>query len=296
MNRGDVLEIIQSTSWTGPFWAADQARSIAALEAGKIVFFPNLAFELEPSETAWLKHDASDPRRKNVSFDPRTKQVRGTKCTGEELAQLGAMIDRFGTQADTLVRNLIPRYAAKLERARTSFRPIEIAERDYSPRHNDRLMHVDAFPTRPLHGRRILRLFANVAPGDSPREWRVGESFPDFARKYMPTIRGPVPGQSWLFDKLGLTKGRRSDYDHYMLKLHDAAKMDSGYQDDAPQVAVSFPSRSVWMCFTDSVLHAAMSGRLAFEQTFHLPVEAMAEPILSPLRVLEGLAARPLAS
>jgi len=39
-----------------------------------------------------------------------------------------------------------------------------------------RLLHIDAFPSRPMHGRRILRFFANVAP-DAPRHWRVGEPF-----------------------------------------------------------------------------------------------------------------------
>ena len=63
-----------------------------------------------------------------------------------------------------LVSGLLPGYAAALQRARTSFRPAEIAGRAYSPRHDDRLLHVDAFPTRPMAGRRILRVFSNVAP------------------------------------------------------------------------------------------------------------------------------------
>ena len=46
---------------------------------------------------------------------------------------------------------------------------------------DDRLLHIDAFPSRPMRGRRILRFFANVAP-NSPRHWHVGQPFEDFAR------------------------------------------------------------------------------------------------------------------
>ena len=62
------------------------------------------------------------------------------------------MLRRFGDAAETLLRDLLPAYAPALERARTSFRPAEIAGRDYSPRHDDRLLHVDAFPSRPMRG------------------------------------------------------------------------------------------------------------------------------------------------
>jgi len=93
---------------------------------------------------------------------------------------------------------------------------------------------------------------------------------------------------------LRLTKGRRSRYDHLMLGLHDAGKLDAAYQENAPRVALGFPPGTTWMCFTDAVLHAALAGRCALEQTFYLPVEAMAEPARSPLRVLERLSGRAL--
>jgi hypothetical protein len=58
---------------------------------------------------------------------------------------------------------------------------------------------------------------------------------------------------------------------------------------------VSFASGTTWLCFTDQVLHAALAGHCALEQTFHVPVSAMADPALAPLRVLERLTARHLA-
>ena len=79
-----------------------------------------------------------------------------------------------------------------------------------------------------------------------------------------------------------------------MLGLHDAGKMDDRLPDKAP-ARWAFPPGTTWLCFTDAVLHAAIAGRCALEQTFHIPVEAMARPEAAPLRVLESLAGRVLA-
>ncbi len=79
-----------------------------------------------------------------------------------------------------------------------------------------------------------------------------------------------------------------------MLALHDLAKLDDDYQRTAPRREASFASGGAWTVFTDAALHAAMAGQHALEQTFLLPVDAMAEPGCSPLRTLERLAGRPL--
>ena len=205
------------------------------------------------------------------------------------------MMQRFGDSAERMLRDLLPDYAATLERARTSFRPAEIAGREYSPRHDDRLLHVDAFPSRPMRGHRILRLFCNVALDGAPRAWRVGEPFADFAQQFLPRTGGALPGSAWLLERLGITKGRRSEYDRIMLRLHDTGKLDAAYQSSAPKTDVMFAAGTTWLCFTDQVLHAALAGHCALEQTFHLPVAAMAHPERSPLRVLERLAGRDLA-
>ena len=198
---------------------------------------------------------------------------------------------RFGSQATGLVHALLP--YTHVERARTSFRPVEVRGRHYSKISDDRLLHIDAFPSRPMRGRRILRFFANVSSG-SERRWQVGEPFEDFARAFLPRLRPHLPGKSWIYDKLGVTHGRRSPYDELMLSLHDAAKLDSDFQNKSPQTAVSFPPGSCWLVFTDMVLHAALGGEFALEQTFHLDVEELAEPQRAPIRVLERLSGRPL--
>ena len=69
----------------------------------------------------------------------------------------------------------------------------------------------------------------------------VGEPFEDFARSFLPRVGPHLPGKSWLYDKLGVTRGRRSLYDELMLSLHDAAKLDDDFQKNSPRQAVDFP-------------------------------------------------------
>jgi 3-deoxy-D-manno-oct-2-ulosonic acid (Kdo) hydroxylase len=294
MDEGIVLQL-PVEQWDGPITPEIRTVALTALEAGRVLVLPHLPFALREPERQLLSANAADNTRKNISFDPATGTAHGTTLAGEEMTRLKAMLDRFAHQTETLIQNLFPSYAPALERARTSFRPAEIAGRAAPPRKDDKRLHVDAFPTRPMRGRRILRVFSNIAPDGTPRVWRLGEPFPDFAAKFFPRLRPSLPGQGWIMAQLGLTKGRRTPYDFLMLGLHDTSKLDAEYQARAPATEIAFPPGTTWLCFSDSVLHAATAGRFALEQTFHIPVEAMAHPELAPLRVLESLAGRPLA-
>ena len=91
-----------------------------------------------------------------------------------------------------------------------------------------------------------------------------------------------------------MTKGRRSEYDHLMLGLHDAAKADVAYQGSCEQQVVRFAPGTTWLCFSDQVMHAAVSGQYMLEQTIHLPVAALYDPASSPLAILERLTQRTL--
>ncbi len=294
MEAHDVIETLPIADWHGPFDAALRARAIDALEAGRVLL-AQLPFGLAPDEAFLLSPAIMGSERKNISFDPASGHIGNTSLAGAEAECLRAMMRRFGDAAEQLLHGLLPAYAPALERARTSFRPAEIAGREYSPRHDDRLLHVDAFPSRPMRGHRILRLFCNIAPDGAPRAWRVGEPFPDYASAFLPRTGSALPGSAWLLGQLGITKGQRSEYDRIMLRLHDVGKLDAGYQSAAPRADLTFAAGATWLCFTDQVLHAALAGHCALEQTFHLPITAMAHPERSPLRVLERLAGRVLA-
>jgi hypothetical protein len=295
MTADEVLERLAVDTWRGPFEPVIQARAAEALEDGKVLVLPDLPFAIAPDETRLLDPTTLGEHGKNVSLDPQTRRLSNTAVPAADAALLAAMMQRFADATLALLTDLLPRYSAQLERARTSFRPAEIEQRVYSPRRDDRRLHIDAFPTRPLGGRRILRVFCNVAPDGAAREWLIGEPFIDYAQTLLPRVKTPVPGSAWLRQQVGLTKGRRGRYDHIMLGMHDAGKFDAGYQAQAPRAAVNFPAGTTWICFTDQVVHAALAGHCALEQTFHLPVAAMLHPERSPVRVLERMTGRQLA-
>jgi hypothetical protein len=289
----DPIATFDLTHWTGPFDEATRAGAQDALESGKVLYFPKLPFTVGNSENALLTDALSNGRAKNISRDPDGK-IQGDAASPQAAAQLSAMMGRFASYARALVLSLFPGYARTIDQARTSYRPVEIAGRSYSARNDDKRLHVDAFPSRPQRGRRILRVFSNIHPMGGARVWHVGEPFEDVARKYLNNARKPLPLEPWLFERLGVTRGRRSDYDYLMLGLHDGAKLDPGYQKNSPQIEFDFPAGTSWMCFTDQAMHAALAGQFALEQTFHLPVEALAHPERSPLKVLERMTGRTL--
>ncbi|MEO6340614.1 MAG: Kdo hydroxylase family protein [Caulobacteraceae bacterium] len=266
----------------------DGGEALDLLERGGLVTAPRHGFALDEAERRLLDIDVSDGRSKNISLDPATGQLGGTEIESETRAALTQFITRFSDWSEALVRELAPSYGPHLQRKRASFRPAAIDNRALSKRKDDRRLHIDAFPANPVQGRRILRVFANINPAGEARVWNVGDhSFEAFAGQFEGRLKPSSPVNAWALQKLGLTKGRRSAYDAAMLQLHDLAKLDDGYQANAPRTRVEFPAGSAWIVFTDTVLHAALSGSHALEQTFLLPPEAMREQARAPVRVLE---------
>jgi hypothetical protein len=266
---------------------------IAALEAGKVLHFPQLPFELDSQEKAFLAPEVRDPKVRNISLDAAGK-LKGAALDEAGQQRLAAMIGRFRQQALALITSLLPAYAQSLRIAPTSFRPAKVETRAQSWRADDRRLHVDAFPSRPNYGERILRVFANVNPEGQPRVWRVGEPFEVVARHFMPRFAPYSRWQAHLLKLLHVTKSLRSEYDHLMLQLHDAMKKDMDYQQDAHQVTMPFAPGSVWVCFSDQTSHAVMSGQYMMEQTMHLPPDAQYDPAASPLAILTRLTGRKL--
>jgi hypothetical protein len=290
----EILHTFTNNVWQEKYSPTLQTQAVNALEDGKIVFFPKLAFALTADEQRFLAPHYVQPKTKNISFDKQSGQVRGAQATIEEQIALRALLARFHECARQLISALFPDYDAALIPARSSFRPVEISNRVISYRKDDKRLHVDAFPSNPNQGRRILRVFANINPAEKHRVWRAGEPFARVAQRFLPKISAPLPGSARCLHWLGITKSYRTAYDHYMLQMHDRMKGDDDYQRSAEQVEIAFPAGSAWIVFTDQVSHAAMSGQHMLEQTFYLPVAAMAEENKSPLRILEKLTKRTL--
>lgn len=277
-----------------PHVTADEAVAMrAALERGNVLHFPDLDFPLDAREQRFLDARWSDGKTKNINLRANETAVRGAVGEPADLADLAALIRRYADAAERLVLTLFPDYGPHLKRAGTSLRPAQIAGRPVSWRKDDTRLHVDSFPSNPLHGQRLLRVFHNVDP-DAPRVWRIGEPFADFAQRFVPKTHGMWPGQSWLMDKLHITKRPRSEYDHRMLQLHDLAKADLQYQRSAPQQTFEFAPGATWVVFSDQALHAAMRGRAMVEQTFYLDPAAIADRTHSPEAVLSRMLGRPM--
>lgn len=263
------------------------------LETEGLIVLEDETFRLSSEEADLLTPNFGDGRAKNISLAPGAA-LRGTSAREADAERLHGLMSRFSAWARNLITTRAPSYAGSLEMGRTSFRPRAVDEAPASPRKDDRRLHVDAFASQPTGGRRILRVFSNINPQGETRAWRVGEPFEAYARRWIGRARIPSPVENWALQKLGVTKGRRTAYDNLMLALHDAAKLDADYQRDAPRRVIEFLPGATWMVFTDSVVHAAIRGRYALEQTCYLPLSAMAAPEASPARILERLTGRAL--
>ena len=276
-------------------WAEAHSRPewTAAVEAGKVLYFPRLGFAVQPEEQALLREDTLAPKSRNVSLGA-DGVLKGAAGSAQDQQALAAMVGRFRQQALQLVDDLLPEYKGQLRVAPTSFRPKQVETRAQSVRADDQRMHVDAFPSRPSYGERLLRVFTNLNPQGVPRVWRVGEDFETIARRFLPQAKPYRLWQAKLLNAVHATKSLRSEYDHLMLQLHDLMKFDEQYQKNGTQVTVPFPPGSVWVCFSDQATHAVMSGQFMMEQTLYLPPGKEVDPQASPLAILTRLMGRPL--
>jgi hypothetical protein len=284
-----ILEL-DACDWRAP---GSDPKWIEAVEDGKVLYFPQLAFEVSQRERELLKPELLAPGVRNISWDAQ----RGLKgVAGDESVQgaVTELVSRFASQATALVHGLFPAYAQHLRAAPASLRPMSVSNRKQSVRADDRRLHVDAFPSRPNYGERILRVFANINPHGEPRVWRVGEPFGDVARRFVPLAKPYSRWQAKVLHAAHVTKSLRSEYDHLMLQIHDRMKADDDYQRSSPQVTMDFPPGTAWVCFSDQTVHAAMSGQYMMEQTFHLPAAKQYNPDASPLAILGRLAGHPI--
>ena len=290
----DTIRNFPDTAWdASPCERAPTAGVEHLLEGGHVLCFPQLHFELSASERRFLTPAISDGKAKNISLRD-DGSIRGASGSTQDQAELRDMIQRFSNQAQSLVDRLFPHYQGKLRAAKASYRPIQIEGRETSWRKDDTRLHVDAFPSNPIHGVRLLRVFTNLNPEGQPRQWRVGEPFPEFLQRFAPRLTPPVPGSAAVLRALKITKSHRTDYDHYMLQLHDKMKADLAYQKDAPQRSVDFAPGTTWVVFSDQVLHAVMGGQYMMEQTFYLEPTHLLYPHTAPLKVLEDMLGKAL--
>lgn len=267
-------------------WHCDQ------LERGKVLFFNRVPFAFADADREFLLSQKQTGSRfhKNISYRPARDLLKGVDENSPDRERMNTIMRDFSRSVTTFVSEFLAPYAKKMTLDFASFRPLEEKGRDLSLHKRNDLLHVDAFPSRPTHGARILRVFANINPSLG-RVWNVGEPFHEFLPKLKQVKRISGSGGlgrtlSHLASKIGLAPDR-SAYDEYMLYLHDWLKENSDFQKNSPKQELVFPPGSAWMVYTDGVPHAAMSGQYALEQTFIIPREALVTPQVAPCQVLE---------
>lgn len=274
------------------------------LESGNILFFSKIPFSFPKEDIEFLltQKQTEAKNRKNIAYKPTSDKITNfVKDSPEEQARLLEVMRRYSQAVTTFLSKLLPSYASCWRLDYASFRPFQEKGRKLRLRARNDLLHTDAFPTRPMHGMRILRFFTNINPTES-RKWMTSDPFQVLAEKYggqkeMQFPSGPSHSVTGKLKRLlrvtahkaGLPVTLRSPYDDFMMRFHNFLKENEDFQKNCHKDHWAFPPGSCWAVFTDQVSHAALEGQYALEQTILVPRNCLLNPEKSPVSVLERL-------
>jgi hypothetical protein len=280
------------------------------LEQGNILYFPEGGYRLPDAVGARLMGTDSveqDARsfHKNIAYKPAADRLSGLAGAANAEETRDAM-RQYSSSAREFLARILPRYSQAWKMDYASFRSLEEEGRELPLTKRNDLLHVDAFPTRPVFGDLILRCFTNVSP-QQPRRWMTSDPFAflaereaakaglaRFARKASSSLerarRSLVRGLA----AAGVPLVDRSPYDAFMLSFHDWLKRNRDYQENCPKYYFDLPPGSTWLVFTDIVPHAVLGGRFAVEQTMIVSRHSLLRPERAPASILERLAGRSL--
>ena len=196
-------------------WYCDQ------LERGNVLFFRSVPFDLPQADRDFLLSQRQTGSRfhKNISYRPTQDILKGVSSDSPDRERLHGVMRNFSGQAARFLAGFLAPYSGKLKMDFASFRPLEEKSRDLPLHKRNDLLHVDAFPTRPTRGARILRFFININPSTG-RVWNVGEAFDSFmpalakSQKIAPPFRNAMArGAIRVAAKIGLPVADRTRYD-----------------------------------------------------------------------------------
>ncbi|MGB0035881.1 MAG: Kdo hydroxylase family protein [Candidatus Acidiferrales bacterium] len=296
-----------ASGWVRPEQHDARARAYCELlERGQILFFRELPFHFPEAEREFLVSQEWAELRlhKNVSYRPSEDILRGVAGDAQTIERVHSIFRNYSAQVVEFLKKFLSPYSGKWTLDFASFRPMEEERRTLPIHKRNDLLHVDAFPSRPTRGGRILRVFTNLNPS-MPRVWNTTEDFETLARRYAEDagLKKIAEDDSYVSrtvqlwaEKLGFSKSGRTAYDVFMLRFHDYLKENAAFQKDCPKNRLEFPPLATWIVFTDCVAHAVMSGKFAIEQTVLVPPTALVAPQHAPYRILEGIAGLPLVS
>src|ERR1700686_5573896 len=220
-----VQDFTFPAGWTNPGQREARARAYCErLEAGGILFFQDLPFQFPADDRDFLLAQRWSELRlhKNVSYRPAGDALRGFAGDAENTRRLHTILRNYSARGIDFLRNFLSPYAGKWILDFASFRPLEEEGRDLPLHKRNDLLHVDAFPSRPTRGGRILRCFTNIN-ASQPRRWNTTESFEILARRYAKDAGlERIAEDSWVSravqdwgEKLGFRGMGRTPYDMF---------------------------------------------------------------------------------
>jgi 3-deoxy-D-manno-oct-2-ulosonic acid (Kdo) hydroxylase len=271
----------------------------SALEAGDILFFSQTPFEFPEDDVQFLltRKQAGGAFHKNIAYRPAADRITGADDSGPEAERLREIMRNYSRRSAEFLGGFLSPYGKRWKLDFASYRPLEERGRSARVRARNDLPHVDAFPTRPTNGDRILRFFSNINPSQN-RVWITSQTFDVQAPRFVRQVGLPGKESNDLFGRafrsvgktLRLPGANRSPYDEFMHRCHNAMKEDEDFQRTCPKQRWEFPPNSAWMVYTDFVSHAVLEGQYALEQTFIVSRDAMVRPELAPVSILERIA------
>jgi 3-deoxy-D-manno-octulosonic acid hydroxylase-like protein len=293
------MPVEQVTSGGSGIWTAGTPAE--RVERGDVLYFETAPFPLPRGDDRdfLLRQRQSKFKHKNISYDPSAGRAFGfVRVSPEQAERMTRILADFSDASTAWLAATFPSYATAWKADRVSFRPQEEATRKLRHTARNDLLHVDAFPSRPTQGDRLLRVFANLNPTE-PRIWMTSEPFALLLRRY--GARAGLPGErgDGLFRKLGQGvarlfrpgRAKRSAYDTFMLRFHDYLKGHDEFQERGAKRLWTFAPNSVWVTMTDACSHAVLRGRYALEHSYFVAPHGLALPNESPAALLAQLCA-----
>ena len=285
----------------------DKFKYCQALEDGNILFFPSIPFDFPQNEIDFLlmQKQGNSKTRGEIAYKPDVDRITNHHTSDlKDAAKLKEILSVYSRRSTGILQKILSPYANGWKLDHVSFRPFQEREWNLRARARNDPLHIDAFPTRPLHGSRILRFFTNINPTEN-RQWITSEKFEKLVEKYGNKVSIPNSvgydlksrferKMKKFLKSMGVKVSLCSPYDHYMLRMHHFLKESQEFQQSCKKDHWDFPPLSCWAVFTDEVSHASLAGQYALEQTFIIPQKVLLCPEKSPVSVLQRLSGKNL--
>ncbi len=278
----------------------------AALESGKIIYFPQCPVQLPAADQLdTLRRELPKQLKlKNISYHPEAGSVRGLDAESPIRNLVQQVLVNHSDRVSEFLRGVLPGLFDNALIGTCSFRPMEEQGRKLKPHASNELIHIDAGAYGATNGDRLLRFFVNVNE-TTDRVWLSRGAFPELLNRYaaeaglagltpQQLVKGPFghlrSGMLRAIDKLGMPVSRALDsspYDRAMRRFHNFMKDTPDFQSDPDgRVEMRFPPMSAWMVLTDMVSHACISGQHCFNYTAVLPLASCRHPEMAPYNLL----------